>query len=167
MFLLKDLPTSETFKKFKADYPDLDIPRTALFLRLLRVGSDLMTILDAYLRPFGLTHGRWITLILLHREDTHRVVPSVLANKQGVKRATMTNLLDRLERDALVRRVACNQDGRSVQVELTKAGKQKLDEIMPGYYRMVKGLFREIESTTIKEMTQVLDELRRGLKGIE
>ncbi len=167
MFLLKDLPTSETFKKFKKDYPDLDVPRTSLFLRLLRVGSDLMTILDAYLRPFGLTHGRWITLILLHREDTHRAVPSVLAHKQGVKRATMTNLLDRLERDALIRRIACNKDGRSVQVELTKAGKNKLDQIMPGYYRMVKGLFKGIKLKSIKEMTIVLDELRSSLKGIE
>lgn len=164
MFLLKDLPTTEIFRKFKKDYPDLDESRTALFLRFLRLGSDLLNILDDYLAGFGLTHGRWITLILLHREDNHRARPSVLAAKQGVKRATMTNLLDKLERDKLVRRIACSEDGRSVYVELTKAGKEKLDDVMPGYYRMVKTLLRCINTKTVNELIEHMDTIRDSLK---
>ncbi len=75
MFLLKDLPDEAIFRRFKEEYQDLDIPSTALFLRLLRVGSDLLNILDNFLKDYDLTHGRWINLILLNREKNKMAMP--------------------------------------------------------------------------------------------
>lgn len=167
MFLLKDLPDEAIFRRFKEEYPDLDIPSTALFLRLLRVGSDLLNILDNFLKDFDLTHGRWITLILLNREKNKMAMPSVLAEKQGVTRATITNLLNKLERDGLIKRIPCNLDGRSSQVELTQSGKSKLDTVMPHYYRMVRELFNWAESGDLQLTTEFLDHVLEVLQSTE
>jgi|SRR5689334_4778247 len=46
-----------------------------------------------------------------------------LANRLSCVRSNMTQLVDRLEADGLVRRVACPTDRRSVKAEITEAGR--------------------------------------------
>src|SRR3990167_8470587 len=104
MLQLRDLPTPEILEKFAQRYPDADVSAVAAFLHLLRVATDLSGALDSCLSQHGLLQGRWWVLILLMREDDRTSAPSTLAEKAGVSRATMTGLLDGLERDGLVER---------------------------------------------------------------
>ena len=90
MLQLRDLPNEEILKKFEQRYPDADIASIIIFLRLLRVTSDLSSALDDYLNRHGLLQGRWWVMILLMREDNFTSTPSLLAEKAGVSRATMT-----------------------------------------------------------------------------
>ena len=46
-----------------------------------------------------------------------------LASRLSCVRSNMTQLVDRLEADGLVRRVACPTDRRSVKAEITEAGR--------------------------------------------
>ncbi len=91
----------------------------------------------------------------------------MLAEKQGVTRATITNLLNKLERDGLIRRIPCDQDGRSSIIELTQSGKLKLDEVMPHYYRMVRELFSWAETGDMEITTHFLDHVIEVLKSEE
>lgn len=159
MFLLKDLPDTPTLEKFKASYPQLNISSTKLFLYLLKIGSHLLTQLDRFLQAYELSHGRWITLILLYREDDYIALPSVLAEKQGITRATMSTLLKRLEKDGFVRRLPCGDDGRVFKCQLTSEGKSKLDVIMPAYYDWVSEMFDGIDETEKKALISFLTQL--------
>src|SRR5689334_14445387 len=98
MLQLRDLPTAESLSKFAQRYPQADVSAIATFLHLLRVATDLSTTLDECLSRHGLLQGRWWVLILLMREETRTSTPSTLADKSGVARATMTGLIDGLER---------------------------------------------------------------------
>jgi len=51
-----------------------------------------------------------------------------LANRLSCVRSNMTQLVDRLETDGLVRRVACPTDRRSVKAEITDAGRDRQAE---------------------------------------
>jgi DNA-binding MarR family transcriptional regulator len=51
-----------------------------------------------------------------------------LANRLSCVRSNMTQLVDRLEADGLVRRVACPTDRRSVKAEITEAGRTRQAE---------------------------------------
>ena len=102
MLQLRDLPTVEVLEKFAARYPAADVTAISSFLHLLRVATDLSVALDACLSEHGLLQSRWWVLILLMREDSKTSTPSLLAEKAGVTRATMTGLLDGLARDGLV-----------------------------------------------------------------
>lgn len=48
-----------------------------------------------------------------------------LASRLSCVRSNMTQLVDRLEADGLVRRVACPTDRRSVKAEITEAGRDR------------------------------------------
>jgi DNA-binding MarR family transcriptional regulator len=50
---------------------------------------------------------------------------SELASRLSCVRSNMTQLVDRLEADGLVRRVACPTDRRSVKAEITDAGRAR------------------------------------------
>jgi DNA-binding MarR family transcriptional regulator len=155
-FLLRDIPGSAVFEQFAQRYPHLDPVATEVFLRLMRVGSDLLDFLDRLLEPSQLLHGRWITLILLLREPDRMAQPSVLAEKQGVSRPTMSGLLEGLTRSGLVERVADPEDGRRFAARLTKAGIAKLDEVMPEYYAAVSQLLSAYRPQELQQLARLL-----------
>jgi len=144
MLQLKNLPDAKVLQKFVDRYPQADADAVIQFLNILRIGSDLAAALDGFLAKYGLLQGRWWVLILLMREDNLTSTPSALAEKSGVSRATMTGLVDGLERDGLVARLIDSADRRKYSIQLTAAGQAKLDEVMPSYYQRVSTLMGSI-----------------------
>ena len=167
MLQLRDLHNEEILKKFEQRYPDADIASIIIFLRLLRVTSDLSSALDQYLNRHGLLQGRWWVMILLMREDNFTSTPSLLAEKAGVSRATMTRLIDGLERDALVSRQFDSEDRRSFSVTLTRAGQKKLDALIPDYYRRVKASMQALGKERFAELDDLLDGVQEGIKAFD
>jgi len=70
---------------------------------------------------------------------------STLARHIVVSQATVTRIIDRLERGGLVRREKCSKDKRVVNVSLTQLGREKLaaapEPLQAEFYRK----FRELE----------------------
>lgn len=166
MLQLKDLPTTKVLGKFAERYPDADITAVSGFLHLLRVATDLSVALDACLSKHGLLQGRWWVLILLMREDSRTSTPSVLAEKAGVTRATMTGLIDGLEQNGLVERVYTKDDRRSVLIRLTDAGQAKLDAVMPDYYRRVRKCMQALDDQRRAQLQQILELINAGIPAL-
>ncbi len=166
MLQLRDLPTPEVLAKFAERYPDADITAVSSFLHLLRVATDLSAALDSCLSRHGLLQGRWWVLILLMREQNKTATPSMLADKAGVTRATMTGLIDGLEQHGLVERLYGKEDRRSVQIRLTDAGQAKLDIVMPDYYRRLRRCMQQIDERSRKDLIQILNLMRAGLPAL-
>lgn len=166
MLQLRDLPTPEVLKKFAERYPDADVTAIASFLNLLRVATELSLALDACLSKHDLLQGRWWVLILLMREESLSSTPSLLAEKTGVTRATMTGLIDSLEQGGLVVRVFDKADRRSVIVKLTEAGQAKLDVVMPDYYRRLRQCMQGLDDTKREELNQILGLIQMGIPAL-
>lgn len=162
MLQLRDLPTAEGLSKFAQRYPQADVSAIATFLHLLRVATDLSTTLDECLSRHGLLQGRWWVLILLMREETRTSTPSTLADKSGVARATMTGLIDGLERDGLVERIFDPEDRRRVSVKLTDLGQAKLDEVMPDYYSQLQQCMAGLDETGRNDLRNMLKLIQQG-----
>lgn len=166
MLQLRDLPTPEVLKKFAERYPDADVTAIASFLNLLRVATELSLALDACLSKHDLLQGRWWVLILLMREESLSSTPSLLAEKTGVTRATMTGLIDSLEQGGLVVRVFDKADRRSVIVKLTEAGQAKLDVVMPDYYRRLRQCMQGLDDSKREELNQILGLIQLGIPAL-
>ncbi|MFA9459993.1 MarR family winged helix-turn-helix transcriptional regulator [Thiohalorhabdus methylotrophus] len=160
MLWLRDLPKYETLQKFASRYPGMDISAVESFLTLLRVASDLFDGLDACLARHDLQQGRWWVLVLLMRRGNLTAAPSELAEQAGVTRATMTGLVDSLERAELVERIPDPRDRRSTQVRMTSAGKELMDVVMPDYYRRVAALFTDLETEERQRLVADLEAIQ-------
>jgi DNA-binding MarR family transcriptional regulator len=165
MLQLKDLPSHEVLSKFAERYPEADISAISSFLHLLSVATDLSIALDQCLSRHGLLQGRWWVLILLMREVAFISTPSMLADKAGVTRATMTGLLDGLERDGLVARIFATEDRRSISIELTKAGQTKLDEVMPDYYELLRKCMAGLSESKREDLQKILATINSGIEA--
>jgi DNA-binding MarR family transcriptional regulator len=163
MLQLRDLPTTETLKKFASRYPEADVTAISTFLHLLRVATDLSVALDECLSRHGLLQGRWWVLILLMRESTLTATPSSLADKVGIARASMTGLIDGLERDGLVERLFDVNDRRSVSIHLTESGQSKLDIVMPDYYNRLRLCMAGLDEKNRGQLSEMLELIDAGV----
>jgi len=166
MFYLKDLPTDKTLSEFAKRYPDLDPSALKTCVVLLRTGSDLLTAFETILGKHGLSQGRFLTLIVLNRTPNKAINPSTLAEKVGVKRATMTGLLDGLEGKGMIERVAHPEDRRKLGIRLTKKGRQLLDKMLPGYYDHIGKLMAKLSEKERQNLVALLGKVNQGLLAL-
>ncbi|QSB06915.1 MarR family transcriptional regulator [Natronoglycomyces albus] len=89
---------------------------------IMRVQQILLGRIETVLKPFGISFARFEMLRLLRFAQNGRMAMSRARNLLQVHPASVTNIVDRLEADGFVRRVAHPDDGRAVLVEITDQG---------------------------------------------
>jgi DNA-binding MarR family transcriptional regulator len=159
MFTLRDVPKYETIRLVASRYPELEPASTAAFVLLLRVASDLMAAAEDYLARYGLSMGRYTVLMLLYRVIDVPQNPCELARRAGVTRATMTGLLDGLEREGLISRKTVPDDRRMLEVELSAKGKKFLESVMPGYFRLIRRSMAGLSQSEKEQMIALMTKL--------
>ena len=90
-------------------------------------GRLLVRELERHLAPLGLSPGHMPVLLAL--EDGSALTQKALAERAGVKQATMTATLTRMERDGLVTLLPNPDDGRSTLVALTPEALGKIPAV--------------------------------------
>ena len=166
MFFLKDLPTDRSMRDFSMRYPNMNPSALESCAILMRTGSGLLAALEIVLGKYGLSQGRFLTLIVINRNPNVEISPSTLAEKLGVRRATVTGLLDRLEKDNLVARKVRDEDRRKIGVRITIEGQQILDQIFPDYYRHIAKLMSNLTEKERLELVSLLGKVNQGLSTI-
>jgi DNA-binding MarR family transcriptional regulator len=80
-----------------------------------------------------------------------------------VTSGTMTNRIDRLEENGLVRRVPDPEDRRGILVELTEQGRELVDTVLPTHVaneeRILKALSKEEQHTLATLLGKLLSSL--------
>ncbi|GAA2244747.1 MULTISPECIES: MarR family winged helix-turn-helix transcriptional regulator [Kitasatospora] len=131
--------------QWAAERPDLDASPMAVIGRLTR----LHRMIDAELRrtfgSHGLDGASFDVLATLRRSGPpYRLTPTGLMRASMVTSGAITQRLDRLEGRGLVVRSSSESDGRSVLVELTDAGRELVDRVLPDHLdteqRLLAGL---------------------------
>jgi DNA-binding MarR family transcriptional regulator len=96
-------------------------PDGELVFALLGTAQTVAARLEAVVRPLGLSLAKAGVLMLLADRPLSL---SELAEHEGCVRSNITQLVDRLERDGLVRRRADPRDQRSTLAALTPLGRR-------------------------------------------
>jgi DNA-binding MarR family transcriptional regulator len=159
MYTLRDVPKYENIRATAARYPELEPASGAAYVLLLRVASDLLAATDDYLAGHDLSQGRFIVLMLLYRTPDLPQNPCELARKAGVTRATMTGLLDGLEREELISRKTVAEDRRMLHVALSLKGRKFLETVMPGYFRLIRTCMAGLSQAEKEQMIALLTKL--------
>lgn len=173
--LLKDLPRYECLLEASKEFPDLDPSALEAFLHLLRTGDDVFAVTEHSLTTHGISHGRFGVMMLLWQDCPPREIaaagiddceygsrtPAELAEAAGVTRATMTGLIDTLERDGYVKRKPDPQNRRILPVRLTSKGEEFLEEFMPGHFKTIAGLMSPLSEAERKTLVRLLGKIQQ------
>jgi len=122
-----------------------------------KVARKMARITKERLTPYGLTPTQFFLLTALYEEDG--ILISALSKKVALDRATLTGLLDRLERAGLTERRADPGDRRAIMVHLTVKAKGLREELTE-LYNDNNGMFLSLLSQEEKEVfDQVVNKL--------
>lgn len=166
MFYLRDLPRYEAIRERVTRYPGIDPRGVEAFLVLMRVASDTLAGVEAWLAQHGMSQGKFTLLMILNRDPKVGMLPSELAERSGVTRATITGLLDGLERENLVRRENHAHDRRKAVVRLTPEGTALLDKIVSSYYERLADLMSELAEPEKRDLIELLVKINHKLPGL-
>ncbi len=114
------------------------------------------------LAPHGLSEGRFILLFLLDNAPDG-LAPAALAEQAGVTRATVTGLLDGLERDALIARHADPVDRRALCIRLTDTGKALAAQVFEQHSRWIASLYASLTATEREQLSTLLSKVAQHL----
>jgi DNA-binding MarR family transcriptional regulator len=127
-----------------------------LCFELLGLASAIDRDCAARLAPYRLSEGKFVLLFLLH-DQAGGLSPHELAERAGVTRATITGLLDGLERDGFLARHDDREDRRRVVVRLTAKGVSTAGDLFREHTQWIGSLFAGLDA----EERQVLSQLLR------
>lgn len=96
----------------------------ALVTSVMRAHQILLARVDASLGPFNLSFARYEVLMLLSFSRTGRLPLGKIGQRLQVHPASVTNVIDRLERDGLVRRLPHPSDQRTTLAAITPSGRK-------------------------------------------
>jgi len=99
--------------------------------------------------PYGLTSSQFFLLTALYEKDGLPI--SALSRKVALDKATLTGLLDRLERDGFAKRKADSEDRRTIKIHLT-AKAEKMREELTELYHDNNGMFLSLLTQKEKEI---------------
>jgi DNA-binding MarR family transcriptional regulator len=91
---------------------------------VMRAQQILLAALDAVLRPRALTFARYEALVLLAFSRRGALPLRVIGERLMVHPTSVTNTIDRLERQGMVRRRPNPSDGRGKLAEITPRGRE-------------------------------------------
>jgi DNA-binding MarR family transcriptional regulator len=129
-----------------------------LVLSLLGTASAVEARLEAAVRPLGLSLAKAGVLMFLAQADEPLLL-SELAEHEGCVRSNITQLVDRLERDGLVRRRADPGDGRSVRAVLTPAGRQAYAKATRALAEAQRAIVSALSATQVASLESALRNL--------
>jgi len=175
LLLLRDLPRYECLLEAAKEFPDLDPSAAEAFLHLLHTGDQVFGVSDRSLAEHNISHGRFGVLLLLWRSLRPRAArllgcdecvpgprtPAELADAAGVTRATMTGLIDTLERDGFVKREPDTNDRRMMSVRLTPAGEKFLVGFLPGHFQAIAALMSPLSESERKTLVGLLGKVQQ------
>ena len=128
---------------------------------LLNAHARITGLVEAALADAGLPPLAWYDVLwpLYHAPD-RRLRMGALSAEVTLSRTGLTRLVDRIERDGLLRREPAPEDRRGSYVVLTDAGKRMLRRMWPVYERALDEAFAA-RLRNPRALTRALEPLAR------
>lgn len=128
---------------------------------LMRVQQIVQSAVDTALKPHGLTFARYEALVLLTFARAASLPMRVMGERLQLHPTSVTNIVDRLEKDGLVKRMPHPTDRRTTLIEITEDGRQRREQATEAVTRIDFGLQGLTERQT-EQLIELLTKVRKA-----
>lgn len=135
----------------------LEIDKTVGFL-LSKAYQRACLIFKEQFDEYDLTPQQFGILGFLWREDG--ISQALLSAKTQIDRTTMGGLIDRLEKEGLVKRQAHPEDRRAYRICLTEKGKSLQPELTPLALKAQETFIAKLEPQEVETLKALLEKIR-------
>ncbi|WP_287129204.1 MarR family winged helix-turn-helix transcriptional regulator [Candidatus Cyanaurora vandensis] len=144
---------------------DENYPRSVVAkVNLIRTARLLEKSMTDFMEPYGLTCAQCEILFLLRCHGRERgLTLTQLGEWQGVTKANMTGMVDRLEREGFVLREKDPQDRRLTNVTITPQALALVNQLEPTLQAHVGAVFHCLDEDEQETLIRLLSRLRQSL----
>src|SRR5512146_866717 len=142
---------------FEKRYPHSSAQATECAMNLVLIADLLEKRISSLLLPFDLSPATGLVLSILADSETP-ISPNHIADRLIISRASVTSLLDSLEKRGFVKRQPHQSDRRRLLVELTDSGRQVAYQFRPIVHQHQKVWLNPLSE---KEQGQLIEMLQR------
>jgi MarR family 2-MHQ and catechol resistance regulon transcriptional repressor len=148
---------------FDVLYPAASATATECAMNLVFTADLLQKRIATLLQPLHLTPTSGLVLSILANAESP-LPPNEIADRLIISRATVTGLLDSLERRAYIRRRPHPSDRRMILAEITETGRQAASTFRPIVHQHEKEWFRVLDETEQQQLLVALHHLQESLR---
>ncbi|MGA7880149.1 MAG: MarR family transcriptional regulator [Terrimicrobiaceae bacterium] len=163
--MLKEVPRYECLQAAVARVPGADPAICQVFLNILHTGDVVSRGEAAFLARHGLSQARLIVLVLLDSSENGSMRSSELAEHADVSRATITGLLDSLEKSGLIARTPDTRDRRASCVRITGKGEALLRTVQPLLFRWTESVLSALSARERGQLVALLRKTQRAFSN--
>ncbi len=165
---MKQDRVDQILEQWVEERPDLDPSALGVVGRILRLAKHVRRGMKESLAPYGLDLWGFDVLATLRRAGSpYSLSPTDLRRIVMLTSGAMTNRIDRLEEQGWVERVADPNDRRAIQVRLTPAGKELIDEAVVARLEVAENLVEPLSATDRLRLADLLRTLLVARAGEE
>lgn len=147
---------------FEERYPGADAKATETAMNLARAADLLVKRIAELVQPFDLSPSSALVLGILADADK-QLPPSEIAERLILSRASVTSLLDSLERRGYVRRTDHPTDRRMLLIEITSAGRRVANDFRQVVHSLQKEWMATLSEAEKDQLIEMLHRLQTAL----
>ena len=129
---------------------------------IMRAQQVVLAAVDGALRPFGLTFARYEGLVLLLFSRQGVLPLGKMGQRLMIHPTSVTNIIDRLEHQGLVRRIPHPTDGRTTLAEITDDGRRLAKEATKAVNAVAFGL-DSLDAEELQQLIRITRKLRKSV----
>ncbi len=135
-------------------------------LLMVWLSDNILDVIDLNLAAYNITESKFDLLLLLTlHEGREQITPSAIADRLGIRRASVTALLDWLEKRNWIAREQSSTDRRMVHVRITAEGRALVAEVLPTFWLTCSSLVKDLEPEEQKVFEKVLVKLNSVIES--
>jgi len=140
-----------------------------LLHEVLRTCGLLRQVQEPYFARFGISGSQWGILRVLQREELSgnlELPLKTISERLLIQPPSVTGVVDRLERQGLVRRSSSAKDMRVRHLSLTPRGRDFIVRVLEGHPERIRSLFAPLPADDQQTLLKLLDQLGTHLKSL-
>ncbi len=161
---MSGMPNIEMPADFYEQTPEGNVVATEAVMNTVRTADMLFANINRLLRPLGVSAAGGLALGLLR--DLGPLTPSEMGERLIVTRATVTGVVDSLERRGLVERHAHPGDRRRSVIEITEEGRGILQQVRTIVHRQEQEWLGTMSDDELRHYIGQLQRIQRALEAI-
>ncbi|MEM9917598.1 MAG: MarR family transcriptional regulator [Bacteroidota bacterium] len=151
--MLMKLEDSIKQKKFKSEYEKLAI-------NILYSSSWLSQLHVEVLKPYNISWQQFNILRILRGMNPEPATVKLLTERMIDKMSNASRLVEKLKQKGLVERRSCANDRRRVDIGITQAGLQLINEASKHMEEGLHKYLKSLEVSEASELNELLDKMR-------
>ncbi|RIJ60573.1 MarR family winged helix-turn-helix transcriptional regulator [Clavibacter phaseoli] len=147
-------------EQWRTERPDLDPSPMAVLGRLSRAAAAIASELESTFAEHRIDASTFDVLATLRRQGApYRLSPASLAQESMITTSAVAQRLNRLEALGLVTRLPRPEDGRGKLVELTPAGRELVDRVLPDHLATEEAVLDPLDAAERRTLAELLGRL--------